>query len=144
MIVAETKIESYPDSQFHIPGYNLYRNDRKKGGGGILVFISSKLHHKKLKCDKSYKSLEPIAIELSLRSKKLVLLGIYRPPKKLTGKYKLLFEEELSHISNWASLHQQNVAIFDDLNLNRLRPDTPEGMLLMDLEEEQEFESLTQ
>ena len=38
IIVGETKIDSsYPDSQFNIPGYVLYRNDRKKEGGGILA-----------------------------------------------------------------------------------------------------------
>ena len=34
MFVSETKIDcSYPNAQFSIPGYSLYRNDRKKGGG---------------------------------------------------------------------------------------------------------------
>ena len=38
IIVGETKIDSsYSDSQFNIPGYVLYRNDRKKEGGGILA-----------------------------------------------------------------------------------------------------------
>ena len=38
MFVSETKIDSsYPNAQFSLPGYSLYRNDRKKGGGGILV-----------------------------------------------------------------------------------------------------------
>ena len=38
MAVSETKIDaSYPDSQFLIPGYYLHRNDRKKGGGGVLM-----------------------------------------------------------------------------------------------------------
>ena len=34
IFISETKIDStYPDNQFTIPGYTLYRNDRKKGGG---------------------------------------------------------------------------------------------------------------
>ena len=42
MIVSESKIDSsYPDSQFHVPGYSLHRNDRTKGGGGIMAFVSS-------------------------------------------------------------------------------------------------------
>ena len=41
MFVSETKIDSsYPNAQFSIPGYSLYRNDRKKGGGGILALIA--------------------------------------------------------------------------------------------------------
>ena len=34
IFITETKIDStYPDNQSTIPGYTLYRNDRKKGGG---------------------------------------------------------------------------------------------------------------
>ena len=44
MFVSETKIDSsYPNAQFPIPSYSLYRNDRKKGGGGILALISTAL-----------------------------------------------------------------------------------------------------
>ena len=42
MFIGETKIDSsYPDAQFTIPGYQLYRSDRKKGGGGLLAYASS-------------------------------------------------------------------------------------------------------
>ena len=45
MTVGETEIAlSYPGSQFHIPGYSIHRSDKAKGGGGIMVFISSSLH----------------------------------------------------------------------------------------------------
>ena len=41
-IVSETEIDStYPNDQFSLPGYLLYRNDRRKVGGGILVLIST-------------------------------------------------------------------------------------------------------
>ena len=50
VFVSETKIDaSYPDEQFSIPGYVLYRKDRKKGGGGIMVLVSSLLPEKRLK-----------------------------------------------------------------------------------------------
>ena len=42
--VRETKIDkSDPDRQFSIPGFRMCRNDGKKGGGGVMVYISSKL-----------------------------------------------------------------------------------------------------
>ena len=38
--VQETKIDrTFPTSQFAIKGYNIYRRDRKKGGGRIMLFI---------------------------------------------------------------------------------------------------------
>jgi hypothetical protein len=38
--ISETKIDSsYPSNQFSIEGYNIYRRDRKKGGGGLIVYF---------------------------------------------------------------------------------------------------------
>ena len=52
MFVSETKIDaSYPNSQFKVLNYSLYRNDRKKGGGGILALISQSLVKTQLKPD---------------------------------------------------------------------------------------------
>lgn len=56
IFISKTKIDStYPDSQFAIPGYTLYRNDRKKGGGGILVDITTLLPCKRLRITSTYK-----------------------------------------------------------------------------------------
>ena len=45
MFISETKIDaSYPNAQFKVPNYSLYRNDRKKGGGenyGFNISIAS-------------------------------------------------------------------------------------------------------
>ena len=39
-----------------------------------------------------------------------------------TGTYRLLFEEELSHITNWVRLQHPKVIITGELNLNRMEP----------------------
>ena len=72
----------------------------------------------------------------------MVIVGIYRPPRALCGEYQTLLESELSYVCNWASLNGNFVVVTGDLNLNRLRPDKPEGKLLLDLEVEQGFECL--
>ena len=36
IFLSEIKIESHPKSQFTLTGYNIYRKDREKGGGGII------------------------------------------------------------------------------------------------------------
>ncbi|EDO38494.1 predicted protein [Nematostella vectensis] len=65
MFISETKIDSsYPDSQFSMAGYSLYRNDRKKGGGGIMALISTALVKKRLKINKNYKTVETLAFEI--------------------------------------------------------------------------------
>ena len=63
MIVSKSKIDSsYPNSQFTISGHELYRNDGKKGGGGILAYVSSELICKQIKPVKSYKTIEVIVL----------------------------------------------------------------------------------
>lgn len=58
IFVSETNIDpSYPNAQFTIPGFSLYRNDRKKGGGGILALVSTSLIKSRLKLDKNYKTI---------------------------------------------------------------------------------------
>ena len=48
IILSETKIDSsYKDDLFNLQGYQLYRKDRKKGGGGLMAFISSAITSKK-------------------------------------------------------------------------------------------------
>ena len=50
MFISETKIDaSYPNTHFSISGYSLYRNYKKKGGGGIMALISTSLIKTRLK-----------------------------------------------------------------------------------------------
>ena len=38
--MSETKLdESFPDAQFKINGFKLYRNDRNEHGGGVVVYV---------------------------------------------------------------------------------------------------------
>ena len=99
MIVSESKIDSsYPNSQFIISGYELYRNDRKKGGGGILAYVSSELICKRIKRVKSYKTIEVIALDIKLKEESMIVIGLYRPPKSFTLLYRQQLEGELNHI----------------------------------------------
>ena len=48
--IQETKIDrSFPDPQFAITDYNMYRRDRKKGRGGIVVYVCKSLPSYRLK-----------------------------------------------------------------------------------------------
>ena len=40
----ESKLDSsFPGSQFHIPGYGLFRKNRNKNGGGLMCYINQDL-----------------------------------------------------------------------------------------------------
>ena len=57
-MIIETKLDdSYPTAQFDHPGYNIYRKDRNKNGGGILVYTRAELPIRRLV------NIEPTNIE---------------------------------------------------------------------------------
>ena len=128
ILISETKIDStYPNDQLSLPGYSLYRNDRKKGGGGILALISTVVPCRRLKLDRYYQCLEPIVLDVRIGKINIIIIGIYRPPRPLVGAYQQLLKEELNHISTWASLQRDAVTVIGDLNLDRLRPQRKEA-----------------
>jgi exonuclease III len=50
IFLSKTKIgNSYPDEQLEINGYQIDRKDRRKGGGGVMAFISRDIQSKKIK-----------------------------------------------------------------------------------------------
>ena len=108
----------------------MYRNDRRKGGGGVMVYISFKLTCKRLALEKSYKTTESMAIDIRVDNRNIVILGIHRPPTVLSGDYQTQLENELSDICNWANLKSNFVTLLGDLNLDRLKSNTSEGRLL--------------
>ena len=137
-MLTETKIDcKYPVSQFEFEDYRIYRQDRTKGGGGILAYVSTKLPSKKIKVPKKCKTIEVLSLKLFLNSINVIVLGLYRPqkPSKPTGpNYFNQVEEELNHVISWAGSNGQMLVIMGDLNLDRLKPDDREGKLLIDIE----------
>ena len=74
IFISKTKIDStYPDNQFTIPGYTLYRNNRKKGGGGILVYVSKLLPCKRLRINRTFKTLEPLAVDIRVGTTDMII-----------------------------------------------------------------------
>ena len=67
VFLIETKIdEPYPNCQFAIETYKIYRFDRKKSAGGVLAYMSSKLASKRLSLPWSFSTIEVLAIEITL------------------------------------------------------------------------------
>lgn len=134
--LTETKIDAtYPTAQFKISGYDIYRNDRTKGGGGIMAFVSARTPSKKLAPHRKFSTIEPLIVEAKFGKHDVVVVGIYRPPKSIGEQYYLRLEEELNDICTFAQLQKQFVIVLGDLNLDRLRPERREGKILLDLED---------
>ena len=63
IFLSETKIDSsYINTQVALEGYHTYRMDRKKGGGGLKAYFSSKMVSHRVKLPKQYKLLAPTTI----------------------------------------------------------------------------------
>ena len=136
VFLTETKIDcTYPDSQFAQNGYSIYRNDRKKGGGGVMAYISDKLPSKRLGLPRKFTTIEPLAIQSKFGRHDALIVGIYRPPKPIGNNYHVTLENELHDLTSWASVQKPLLVITGDLNLDRLRPLSREGKILCDLED---------
>ena len=73
--------------QFTIPDSTLYRNDRKNGGGGIMVYVSTLLPCQRLRINRTFKTLEPLEVNIRVGTTDVIFIGIYRPPKPVSGNY---------------------------------------------------------
>lgn len=76
--IQEAKIDcTFPDSQFSIQGYSLYRRDRKKGGGGFLLYIRNSIpsYQIKIKCVE----VEAILVVIEVSQQHSSLLSAYKP-----------------------------------------------------------------
>ena len=77
VFLKETKTDrSYPNSQFAIEKYRMYRNVRKKGGGGALAYVSSKLASKRLSLPCSFRIIEVLSIEITLGRHEAVMIRV--------------------------------------------------------------------
>ena len=80
-LLFETKIDdSFPDSQFFAEGFKMYRKDRNKSGGGLLLYVNENLPGKIINSYKFKENSELILFENSVSNKKWLLLGNYTPP----------------------------------------------------------------
>ena len=83
LMVTETKIdESFPTSQFIIPGFSSpYRFDITKDGGGILVYISEDIPLKLLNISYIASDIECLGIAVNLRKVRWLVIFSYNPHK---------------------------------------------------------------
>lgn len=143
LILAETKIDSTcTNNQFRLSNYRLYRSDRKKGGGGVIVYVKEGIAVKRLKILHSFTTVEVIALDIKLSGSNCVVLCIYRPPRSDTTSYLANVEEELNSVHSWALSQRQTLVTFGDLNLDRLQPESAKGKVLLDLEDIFQLECL--
>ena len=115
LLLSETKIDdSFPDSQFFAEGFKVYRKDRTKTGGGLLLYVNENLLGKIINSYKFKGNSEIILFEFSVSNKKWFLLGNYKPP----SQNDLSFINELNLAFNFFSPIYENFVLLGDFNMS--------------------------
>ena len=114
MVISETKLDdSFPESQFKIPGYSSpFRLDRHQNGGGIMVFVREDITAKFLSFED--KPIEALFIELNFRKKKWLLSCSYNPNKNNISNH-------LQRLRNSLDLYSEkyeNIILIGDFNVS--------------------------
>ena len=79
-MISETKLDdSYHTAQFGHPGYNIYRKDRDKNGGGILVYTRAELPIRRL-VNIEPTNIEGIVLEATFSKTKWAIVTTFIPP----------------------------------------------------------------
>lgn len=57
----------------NLGGYDIHRKDRKKGGGGLMAYFSTKIASRQVKLLKQYKLIEVLAIKATINNDDCVI-----------------------------------------------------------------------
>ena len=70
-LISETKLDdSFPDQQFHINGYKMFRKDRNKFKGGLILLVKENIPCKVVKTFCVSEECETTSIDFSISNKK--------------------------------------------------------------------------
>lgn len=109
------------DGEICIPGYKVYRKDRNRNGGGIVLFVDEELR----RTDLESTDLEAVWLEIRERANRRALIGaIYRPPSSDSR-----FMVDLADTLQLIRSEQKEFVILGDLNCNMLKRDGPTKQL---------------
>ena len=115
-LVSESKLDSsFPEAQFKIPGYRIFRQDRDKYGGGLMFYINQNIPCKKIETFQFTSSIEMLTLEINLGKEKLLIFGTYKPPNINNSS----FLNELYNAITFYSTLYKNCVLLGDLNIVR-------------------------
>ena len=114
--LGETKInQSFPNAQFALDGYRLFRRDCYCFGGGLMTFIRNDFPCRRLNHLETV-TVETIVMEIIIAKAKWCLIFGYNPPKTVHS----VFSDEMNHLLTSVTGQYDNYAIIGDLNFNVL------------------------
>ena len=112
--ISETKVdETFTESQFLLNRFSKpYRLDITSSSGGLLTYVNSNIPSKRLVDVVLPYDIQAIAIEISIRKRKWVLVSVYRPPTQ-NLEY---FLDQISNLVDFYEGKYSNFLIMGDFN----------------------------
>lgn len=96
LCVQETKIDSdTPDSHFTHLEYNIYRRDRMRGGGGLLIYVKKDITVLSNINDTTF---ETITLTLKIRNKLVDFIFSYNPHYEYSNDFLIHIEEKIKSL----------------------------------------------
>ncbi len=118
MALNETCLDnSIPDTEIHIDGYDVFRKDRNRHGGGVAIYIRCNAGYTcKVRKDLMPSELEMIVIEMKKgKAKPHVIIVWYRPPNTEIE----LFDHVESTLGK-VEFEDKNILLMGDVNCDLL------------------------
>ena len=108
------------------------REDRK--GGGILCLYKKELNVKKMDPPFVIKTMEFMEVMLTLKSRKIRFVTIYRPKPGDKNRYTMTcFYREFSKLMSYYNLTKEELIINGDFNFHVNKPQDPESRKFLDI-----------
>ena len=111
-LILEYKLDdTFPNNQFKIDHYKMFRLDRNRYGGGLVLYVNEQVPCKKLTNYENPIASEIILLEFHQSKRKWLILGIYKTPKQKEVE----FLQHLSWLLDFYSTTYEN--IIGDFNM---------------------------
>ena len=82
-LISESKLDStFPNAQFKITSFKIFRYDRNRFGGGLLLYVNDKVPFKFLNKHSIFSDIELIVVEFHQNKRKWLSLCVYKPPNQ--------------------------------------------------------------
>ena len=129
-LISESKLDSsFPNSQFKIYGYEIFRRDQSRYDWGLLLYVNEEIPCNFWNQQTSSSSMEIIAMPFFQTKRKWLLLGIYKPPKQDNSE----FLETMNVLWKGYTETYENIITLRDFNMTVENPKLRGFMQLHDM-----------
>jgi exonuclease III len=119
--IIESKLDdTFTDTQFHVKGFNMYRQDSTATSGGIVTWLRNDIANcRRHDLEILNTNIQCLCVEINVSKEKWFILSVYRLPNADVR----LFIECLTVILDKMFLESKMILVMGDININMLSGD---------------------